>query len=300
MKKFFIYIIASMPWVCSAQLVPQFMLPIWFEDAVGNKDTLYIGADTNSNYHSINSQYGERLITAPFDSIFEVRAAHGDDSEWKMSKVIVEDAEVGQFQCVSQAGTKLIIHAKNLPVKISWDTNMLKLNYPCNRNAILSTNNGIYVLPNWFLGGGIHCMMNKTEILEDFNYAPRNYSFFRPTYFEYAVEGQGIKSLPVFQYSGFGAGDECSTILLSSDDRNVEEWGGKIYPNPTSQRVYIESQDQHELVGVQTFDVSGRRQEAQYTRENQSVDFGYLPPGVYILQMLFENNKMKNTKVVKL
>ena len=229
-----------------------------------------------------------------------MRAAHGDDSEWKMSKVIVEDAEVGQFQCVSQAGTKLIIYAKYLPVKISWDTNTLKLNYPCNRNAIISTNYFIFLIEYWYRGGGIHCMMNKSEIIEDFNYEPRNYPSFWPLYFDYAVEGQGIKSLPVFQYSGFGAGNECSTILLSSDDRNVEDWSGKIYPNPTSQRVYIESQDQHELVGVQTFDVSGIRQDALYNRESQSVDMGYLPPGVYILQMLFENKKMKNTKVVKL
>ena len=37
-----------------AQQQPQFIMPIWFEDSIGNKDTIWVGGDPTSSYQNIN------------------------------------------------------------------------------------------------------------------------------------------------------------------------------------------------------------------------------------------------------
>ncbi len=72
-----------------AQKIPIFQTPLYFEDSLGNKDTLVIGYDRNVKDDQLNPEYGEVWISTPMDSVFEVRAFHGDDFSQKMSKKII-------------------------------------------------------------------------------------------------------------------------------------------------------------------------------------------------------------------
>ena len=68
-----------------AQTTPQFEFPIYCSDALGNKDTIYLGYHPDALSGSngfINLEFGEEAIDTPFDSIFEVRIAnHFNDFE---------------------------------------------------------------------------------------------------------------------------------------------------------------------------------------------------------------------------
>ncbi|MEM7036751.1 MAG: hypothetical protein AAF570_07220, partial [Bacteroidota bacterium] len=52
-------------------------LPLYFEDAAGHRDTLYLGYDLNATA-GIDAAFGEvNIINDPIDSLFEVRISDG-------------------------------------------------------------------------------------------------------------------------------------------------------------------------------------------------------------------------------
>ena len=52
-----------------------FQTSFYFEDGVGNKDTIVFGYEDVDTFRIDYSQ-GERPITTPWDSVFEVRMVH--------------------------------------------------------------------------------------------------------------------------------------------------------------------------------------------------------------------------------
>ena len=50
----------------------QFETSFFFEDALGNRDTIVIGADPTAD-ELVNTHLGEMLLIEPWDSAFEVR-----------------------------------------------------------------------------------------------------------------------------------------------------------------------------------------------------------------------------------
>ncbi|MCB0375492.1 MAG: hypothetical protein KDD04_06205, partial [Sinomicrobium sp.] len=56
-----------------SQQTAQFETTLYFEDAVGNRDSVIVGYDTLAT-HDIDPEFGEQELVSPFDSVFEVRA----------------------------------------------------------------------------------------------------------------------------------------------------------------------------------------------------------------------------------
>ncbi|MCF8417129.1 MAG: hypothetical protein K9G40_12865, partial [Crocinitomicaceae bacterium] len=55
----------------------EFSFELYFEDALGNKDTLILGYDSNAT-NGIDPLFGELNMTGqPWDNTFEVRAGNG-------------------------------------------------------------------------------------------------------------------------------------------------------------------------------------------------------------------------------
>jgi hypothetical protein len=66
-----------LPAICYSQ--EEFSFELYFEDAIGNKDTLLLGYDPLAT-DSIDVAFGEvNIINQPWSSVFEVRA--GDDND---------------------------------------------------------------------------------------------------------------------------------------------------------------------------------------------------------------------------
>ena len=106
--------------VMYGQNIPQFETTFYFEDAIGNKDSVILGYDTQIDNYNINENFGEKEITEAFDSVFEVRALHQCDSKERTSKKIIGFSEMaGSYYSSSQ----IIILARIIhkPLKVSYD-----------------------------------------------------------------------------------------------------------------------------------------------------------------------------------
>lgn len=213
-------------------LTPLFTMPIWFEDAVGNRDTLWVGSDTAASSSQINPQFGEVEITAPFDSVFEVRGVHGSDGYWHTTKTIIEYTS-GSGSCMLPNDTRIMIHALHWPVSIEWDTLLLKQLSPCHENVILTPTSQVFLLQNWYDAEPIYCMMTRDSLSEDFLYNPPVMLEFTHLKHSFEVQGQGLKEIKGLYYTGFYDYPYCYTLLDASAPTQASSsvW---MYPNPSS------------------------------------------------------------------
>jgi Secretion system C-terminal sorting domain len=288
--------------ILSAQNSPQFSMPMWFEDAIGNKDTIIIGYDTTASFEKFNTLLGEKLLQNPFDSVFDVRVTHGDNSfKEGFSKTIIGHCEkYPNVNCFVSEGIKIIINAKYYPIKVSWDIDKLVQN-SCHRGSLLSPDTEIFLLENWWDARAYHCAAYKNQIIDDFSYETNiDAGWLR---YETKVEGQGIKSLPGY-YFVFNAGYECQQ--LDSEETNIFNHLSKIYPNPVEDEAILESNQNlwaiTEPCHLRVYAMDGRlvQEATQETIEgNLTFSTKNLQQGIYLLQVSQTNGRQLTTKFVK-
>jgi hypothetical protein len=282
--------------ILSAQQQPQFVMPIWFEDSLGNRDTVWVGGDPNASSQNMNSQFGEAVITAPFDSVFEVRAVHGDDTDWETSKIIIEYND-SPGQCYLAAHTRIMIHAKYPPVKISWDTTILASNYPCNINTILTPDQYVFLLQNWYEARIIYCMMTKERIeIDDLFPIPPPDQLEHP----FEVQGQGVQVLPGLWFTGFWDFPHCYTTLPVSEIELQEQI--EVSPNPVSNHLRLSNQSEFELVMVRIIGLSGPKVYSSANKnkgELMDIPMDGLRSGFYFVQVVLENGRTVIKKIIK-
>lgn len=126
MNKYILIIFYIYPFYLMSQPVPLFESTLFFEDALGNKDTIVVGYDSLAN-NTFNPEFGEIDDQSLMDSIFEVRAVHdavfhfisgGNRSKKIYSGTI---ALGGNWSCrLRGVGVGFIVHIKYPPLKIKW------------------------------------------------------------------------------------------------------------------------------------------------------------------------------------
>lgn len=279
-----------------AQQQPQFVMPIWFEDSLGNKDTVWVGGDPNASSQNMNPQFGEVAIAAPFDSVFEVRGVHGDDTDWETSKIIIEYND-SPGQCYLAAHTRLMIHAKYPPVKISWDTMILASNYPCNINTILTPDQYVFLLQNWYEARIIYCMMTSDSIeIDDLFPIPPPDQLEHP----FEVQGQGVNVLPGLWFTGFWDFPHCYTTLPVSEVDLHEQIA--ISPNPVGNHLRLSNYSGVEITMLRVIGLSGQTVYA-YSHNIQSewieISVDKWTSGFYLVQTVLENGRTVTKKIIK-
>lgn len=293
MRTLFFFAISCWAGILAAQQ-PQFIMPIWFEDSLGNKDTVWVGGDPSASSQNLNPQFGEVAITTPFDSTFEVRAVHGDDVDWETSKIII-DYNDASGQCYLAAGTRIMLQAKYLPVKISWDTTILLTNYPCNINTILTPDMLVFLLQNWYEARIIYCMMARDSIsIENLVPFPPPHRLEHP----FEVEGQGMKVLPGLWFTGFWDFPYCYMTLPTSDiDLQTKV---VLSPNPVDSRLTLLNYSGLELKTVQVNNLAGQTVYFYAANgDSTQIPMDGLKPGFYFVQMILNNGMTVTKKIIK-
>lgn len=282
--------------ILPAQQQPQFVMPIWFEDSLGNRDTVWVGGDPSASSQNINPQFGEIAITTPFDSVFEVRAVHGDDTGWETSKIIIEYND-SPGQCYLPAHTRLMMHAKYPPVKISWDTTMLATNYPCNINTVLTPDMLVFLLQNWYEARIIYCMMTRDSIsIENLVPFPPPHRLEHP----FEVTGQGMKVLPGLWFTGFWDFPHCYTTLPVSEVELQEQI--EMSPNPVGSRLRLSNHSGFEIVMCRVIGLSGQTVYSSANKnkgELMDIPMDGLRSGFYFVQTVLENGRTVTKKIIK-
>ena len=123
LMKNLIFLLLFFPLIGLSQ--PEFSFDLYFEDALGNRDTVTIGYDPQAT-DGIDAQFGEEnIISQPWDSVFEVRI-----SDYYDKNAVEEQVSFNSKKCIqnklSQPYFKtnrieIDIHAKHFPIRITCD-----------------------------------------------------------------------------------------------------------------------------------------------------------------------------------
>lgn len=241
-----IILLLIMPTIGLCQKKAFFETKIILEDAIGNKDSVIVGHDEFSNY-GFNPEYGEIDIVEPWDSIFEVRAAHYLEYEsWidptlVLSKKIIGHSE-GKFHpnhdCLYiNEDIILFFNAKYLPIKVKWKPKDFQ-NF-CNTRSFITTHLVQKAAPEIFNDTifGVSCLAEDSIFFAS-TFDQGNFGFFLLD----NIEGQGIDTIKAFLlnfwYQGFPY-SPCKKDLVSIK-KILSESPMNLYPNPTFGRLMIE------------------------------------------------------------
>ena len=267
--------------ITSAQ---EFSFELYFEDALGNRDTLVLGYDPLAT-DSIDVAFGEEnIIAQPWDSVFEVRISDyydknqvGEQVSFNSKKSIQDN--LGQpFFFIDKI--EINIKAKHFPIIISCDSTLLQSS---ERRGTFITS----MLPGgWFDTGGF---------VNDLFYKPQT-----------LIDLAGFESWPHYPFNSYyleasdsvyvcwaviaDSNTNTSNILESSIDKII-----KISPNPVSsnEKITINAQGNYTIV-----DIQGKAIQKGII-ENNSVQLINVESGIYFFTLENENAVYKTKFVVR-
>lgn len=132
MKKLYLFSLAVLlSFMVSAQ---QFSFDVYFEDAIGNRDTITLGYDATAS-DTINPQYGEvNIVSHAWDSVFEVRLSDYDsygfsspsyNPSFQTKKKILNFTP--QPPCITWSSPIYIaVKNKHRPFHFTWDSSLFQ------------------------------------------------------------------------------------------------------------------------------------------------------------------------------
>ena len=270
----------------------EFSFNLYFEDAIGNRDTLTIGYDTSAT-DSIDPQFGEvNIISVPLDNMLDVRIT----DEWKKR---INDPKPGQaagtfhtkkqivyYTCGNPTDLIVLdIYCKNWPVTASWDQNLF---YDACLNGTFITS----CIPGgwWDVCGPsslwrmIFSEGNTVQFTSNFdgNYIPLlNYI------------NENYDTIPYF-WMIFAD----STVVISDIGEFMKDKNAVIYPNPVNDILNIQIQDAIlKIEEIHLFDITGREIPAIYN--DNRIDCSQISKGQYILHIFYSDEKSSTYKLVK-
>ena len=269
----------------------EFSFQMYFEDALGNRDTLTIGYDPNGSRDSILPEFGEEnLAHIPFDSVFDVRISNQTDLiighyEYELfhSKVKI----VKYFEKVI-----LDIKTKNWPVIAEWDSSLF------NKDSLNGSIFTSYHPMTWWDAGSPYSNLDIINLLDESQVSfTANYPNNWQDYLEYPEYGflnyyliGGDVPVSNF-YVAFG-----DSSLLTTNIDLLEKDLISFYPNPTLGEVYL-SGDLINIKQVAVYDLKGRLINKEF--ERNYIDISHLKDGIYLLVVKYNNGERVISKIAK-
>ena len=256
------------PFIVFGQKTAFWETKLFFEDGIGNKDSITIGHDLESN-GEFNPDFGEvNIKEVPWSDLFEVRASHNEGANGHASPKVLSKKIIGSTEAVLhptydclfvREPLKFFVKIKNLPLKISWNPNEHR--DFCNIKNFLTP----HILPQVFLewykdtSGLAHpskyaCLANDHQYLISDFFAVDN------DFFEFLLENNNIGGFDTIHGFFIGFLTRSSSNSPCSETVDVlevlaQDLALKMFPNPTSNIINLEST---ETLKWELFDFQGR------------------------------------------
>jgi hypothetical protein len=97
---------------------------------------------------------------------------------------------------------------------------------------------------------------------------------------------------------GNGYYSSMDLAALSTEDHTMEV-AIKVYPNPTTQYLFAEQQDNHQME-IRLIDLGGRTLLTRKTNSKEAIDVSGLITGIYVIEIRDTETNKKNTyKIIK-
>lgn len=282
----FLFAICSIPFgVLTGQILqPQFEMPFYFEDGAGNRDTLIIGYDDDAN-GSFNPQFGEVHIEEPFDSVFEVRAMHGDSWMRTLKRIIGSYSIPFGERCGVSEGMYILLRIEHFPLTVSWGPALLHADF-CNEETFM-VNTPIFdqVGPQFLQDHMYYCLSpDRDTFVEEWE------QFYNSSYnwwllFEGEVEGIGLDTLLGLQIVFDRYTSICpQKTTVAVDETELVQEALEVFPNPATELLILRGEFPSKALELKLFDSSGRKISPTLVRRTPTeiqLDTGGLPQGFY-------------------
>lgn len=294
------------------QQTAQFETTLYFEDAVGNRDSIVVGYDTLAT-HDIDPEFGEVEILSPFDSIFEVRAGTFT-WQWreKLSKKIINraTAAVGPFapeDCYSGQPVFIYIWAKHQPIRVSWNRAVFAERRCYRATALLN---------HWLdeLAGPLTpdeippeyaCLAAEDSIYFDMSeehLTSGNDGVYidQRILIEKEVEGLGLQTIFGLRFKAASTPFDFSPCYwVPSGQKEPLTGPVSLYPNPAAGTAWFSLPDGVEALRWQLFGINGALLQEQRETVASKVELSGLPTGIYQLLVQGSDGKRYGGRVVK-
>lgn len=257
----------------------SFELPIYFEDAIGQKDTMVVGYDINGSY-DIDLALGELdILDSAYSKPLEVRAAIYDyySESPRLQRIIESKKMIIGYVCFDPSyfdeanAIMVVIKSNNWPITLSWDKTLFQ--ETCNRIDIVDCTPG-----GWFdvCGPGHPYQILNMTLIDTATYFSSE--------FQIETDEDILQALFLrFYKAGSGTKD------VSHVDMNF-------YPNPNQSLFQIDyalSSDDK----IQVTDLMGKP--ILFTYQNQLIELLDAPDGMYIVTVKLHTGQVVSEKVLK-
>jgi hypothetical protein len=287
-----------------AQLTPEFETTFFFEDAVGNRDSIVIG------YHEEATScpeplFGEEVLTSPFDSVFEVRAAPfvmPIPCEGNLSKRVIFYTNYNIVQeCALMSTVIFYVQAQHWPVQVSWDSVAFSTERCRSGSAILN-----HIFEE--LAGPIdpdeippifECLSVTSSAYFDLS-PSAVMDIGSPVSIDKPVEGQGIQSIYGLRFHGEPEGGYTPCYWVTTPVEGMEDSPAiQVFPNPASTSIQVSGLDANFWEDLWVVDLQGRRlHQVSVPQGTVKVDVIGWPSGIYFLQLTGRNGQKRVEQIV--
>ncbi|MCC5924853.1 MAG: T9SS type A sorting domain-containing protein [Crocinitomicaceae bacterium] len=293
MKQFLVILLLSH----CALTQEEFSFTLYFEDAVGNKDSLILGYDENGT-QLLDEQFGEVDISdQPWDSVFEVRASnllnYTDMEAWpsvnppafqsKKQIVVQPECPSGCYTHTPEPPSLSIgIKAKNFPITITWDYTIFE------QDTCLY---GTHISWEQFAMSKVPAFTLNSSLLFELS---GFINYFSESYFIQESDTIGILWLQF-----------CSEHFLSTQEIIQGDHSDKVmvYPNPASDQIQITISEENKTIrSVDIMDFNSNRIiKKDFTQNDlpKTIDITKLHAGVYFVRIHFQNYSITK-KILKI
>jgi Secretion system C-terminal sorting domain len=286
---------------------PEFLLPLYFTDSKGNKDTVFNGYDIAAKYGFIEGDFGEHDIRyEPFDTAFEARLGSFKNtlsaSYPFMSKQSVERRSCFKSTPAQGKGINTMVWVyfltKNFPITISWDTTLI--DKECRYNSFF----------------------HRRSLSTRKNFYPEERKYLRDSLGKFTVTKSYLKSVPPLAAPDFvlDNGDTLYCLILYLLDKNKQAFEStsiedlredagfiNISPNPTYSSINVKVEDEKvKIKKIDAIDLNGKLLhvniplQAGESDNEFSVDVGAFTNGLYFLKIGFDDGSTAFKRFLKL
>jgi len=262
----------------------DFQFNMFFEDAIGNKDTLTIGYDIHGT-ELIDQSFGEEnIIGIALDSVFDVRISDAffnyGNATFHTKKQILPDSCLGWwFPVVS-----IDIKCENWPVTATWDNSLF--NIECREGSVFTS----FHPGGWWDVGGFPSDLNRVELANENHVTfTSNYNPSLKFNDNYAYINTSNDTIPVF-WMAFGSPTQI-TLTIESVSYEINS-----YPNPVDELYYFDIPNDL-IKEIKIVDMAGRSKIVDF--ENGYIDMRSFQTGYYVLIVNSQNGKILIKKIMK-
>lgn len=250
----------------------EFSFFIYFEDCIGNRDSLELGYDENGN-QGIDEQFEENnILDQPYNDLFDVRVTDeirfrqlGENQGTYHTKKEIVRKTYGEIIAID-------IKSNNYPITASWDSTLFQ-EISISGTLITSTPQGGW----WDVGSpsdlGKVILMEQSQVTFTDNIRSSG-----QIYNTYAYV-QGVDTISVFWFV-FGP----EGIGVSTDEmKEKKDWF--LFPNPSRDRVHIQNINGAKAEKISILNCAGNIIKEGHP-DQISISLNGLDSGLYIVEII--------------